>query len=65
LGDELLKAEAQHISTRWTYDQHFNETGNAMFADAMYRWMIHRNDSSQQRASYNLSQTRDSVEEAQ
>ena len=40
LGDELLKAEKSGISTRWPYDQHFNETGNAMFADAMYRWMV-------------------------
>jgi hypothetical protein len=45
LGDELLTAEKKGISTRWPYDQHFNETGNAMFAEAMYRWIVDRNTS--------------------
>lgn len=38
LGEELLTAEARGIATRWPHDQHFNETGNALFAEAMYRW---------------------------
>jgi hypothetical protein len=41
LANELLKAEKNGILTRWPYDQHFNETGNEMFAEAMYRWMAH------------------------
>ena len=40
LGEELLAAEKNGVQTRWPYDQHFNETGNQMFADAMRRWMI-------------------------
>lgn len=40
LGDELLNAERKGIATRWAQDQHFNEMGNEMFADAMYRWML-------------------------
>lgn len=45
LGDELLTAEKKGTSTRWPYDQHFNETGNEMFAEAMYRWMVDRSGS--------------------
>src|SRR5262249_578500 len=39
LGNELLEAEKKGVVTRWPYDQHFNETGNKMFADAMQRWI--------------------------
>jgi len=39
LGDELLTAEKNGTVTRWPYDQHFNEIGNKIFADAMYRWI--------------------------
>lgn len=38
LGEELLTAESRGVTTRWPFDQHFNETGNALFAEAMYRW---------------------------
>jgi hypothetical protein len=47
LGDELLQAEKKGIVTRWPYDQHFNETGNKMFAEAMQRWMTRQSEDAQ------------------
>jgi hypothetical protein len=38
LSDHLIKS---NIPTQWHYDGHFNETGNEIFAEAMYQWMIH------------------------
>ena len=40
LSDDLLAANREGTSTRWRYDLHFNEAGNRLFADAMYRWVI-------------------------
>jgi lysophospholipase L1-like esterase len=40
LSDYLLEAKQQDIPTRWEYDAHFNETGNEIFAEAMYQWMV-------------------------
>ena len=39
LDKELLKANRDGISTRWTYDGHFNEAGNRILAEAFYSWM--------------------------
>jgi hypothetical protein len=32
-------AHRQRISTHWPHDGHFNEAGNAIFADSMYEWL--------------------------
>ncbi len=40
LSDDLLAANLGGTSTRWRYDLHFNEAGNRLFADAIYRWVI-------------------------
>ncbi len=39
LSDRLLEAQRRGIATRWAHDGHFNETGNEIFAEAMYRWL--------------------------
>jgi hypothetical protein len=40
LSDYLLKANKNGIATRWVHDGHFNEAGNAIFAEAIYDWMV-------------------------
>jgi len=39
LSDYLQKANQRGVSTRWTYDAHFNEAGNRIFAETMFEWM--------------------------
>ena len=39
LGDRLLAANASGVATRWRRDGHFNESGNAIFADSMREWL--------------------------
>lgn len=36
---ELLKANANGIATRWNFDTHFNEAGNMILASALYDWI--------------------------
>lgn len=36
---DLLKANANGIATRWIFDTHFNETGNMLLASALYDWI--------------------------
>jgi hypothetical protein len=43
-GEELRAANERGLATRWAYDGHFNETGNAILADAMYRWVVGRDE---------------------
>ncbi len=40
LSGALLARNARGIRTRWNHDAHFNEAGNAAFAEAMHRWVI-------------------------
>jgi hypothetical protein len=40
--NELLKANRDGISTRWTHDGHFNEAGNRILAEAFYSWMTNQ-----------------------
>ena len=40
LAEHLLKANASGRSMRWTHDGHFNEAGNEIFAEALYRWRV-------------------------
>jgi hypothetical protein len=42
LDNELLKANRDGISTRWTHDGHFNEAGNRILAEAFYSWMTNQ-----------------------
>ena len=39
LSDALLQANVRGISTRWVHDSHFNEAGNEIFAEVMYKWL--------------------------
>ncbi|MCX7824576.1 MAG: SGNH/GDSL hydrolase family protein [Verrucomicrobiae bacterium] len=36
---QMKAARAQGLGVRWPRDRHFNETGNRVFADAMYGWL--------------------------
>jgi len=36
---DLLKANANGIATRWNFDTHFNEAGNMILAAALYEWV--------------------------
>jgi len=38
--EDLLKANGNGISTRWRHDGHFNEAGDSLLADALYRSLI-------------------------
>ena len=40
LSDPLNQASLDGIPTHWKHDGHFNETGNRIFAEAMYRWIV-------------------------
>lgn len=39
LYDELLRANADGISTRWAHDRHFNEAGNEIVAKALFGYI--------------------------
>jgi len=36
----LLAANQRGIATHWPHDDHFNETGNRIFARAVYDWLL-------------------------
>ena len=40
LSDLLTQANRDGIPTHWNHDGHFNETGNRIFAQAMYQWIV-------------------------
>ncbi len=42
LAPELDLANRQGRSTRWRHDAHFNETGNEVFAETMFRWFTNQ-----------------------
>jgi lysophospholipase L1-like esterase len=42
LSDNLAAAARRGKRVRWVYDSHFNEAGNRVFADAVYRWIAGR-----------------------
>jgi hypothetical protein len=39
LYKDLLKANMSGISTRWSHDIHFNDTGNIILAGSLYDWI--------------------------
>lgn len=39
LYEELLKANRNGVSTRWTHDYHFNEMGNTILANSLFGWI--------------------------
>jgi len=39
LYKDLLKANMSGISTRWSHDFHFNDTGNIILAGSLYDWI--------------------------
>lgn len=40
LTNDLWKARREGIAVQWAHDGHFNEAGNRIFAEAMYRWLV-------------------------
>jgi hypothetical protein len=40
LGDRIVQAIRNGQRLRWKHDPHFNEAGNAHFAEALHEWMI-------------------------
>ncbi len=40
LSDPLIQANRDGIPTHWNYDGHFDESGNRIFAEAMYQWIV-------------------------
>ncbi len=42
LYDDLLKANANGVATRWRTDGHFNEAGNDILARAFFHWLTQR-----------------------
>ncbi len=43
LSQYLRTAMDQRVSPRWKYDAHFNQAGNELFAESMYRWITGQN----------------------
>ncbi len=45
--DDLLRAQVSGVRLRWPHDLHLNEAGNAVLADAVYRWFTKTSASGQ------------------
>ena len=40
LGGRMVQAARNGQRLRWKHDPHFNEAGNANFAEALHEWMV-------------------------